>query len=63
MAQLVMGFMMMLLLSSDTYLIHASSSLADVMTCSLAITDQNRCGGGNCSSSTCVPLLSLKLKP
>jgi hypothetical protein len=26
------------------------------MTCSLAISDQDSCGGGNCSSSTYVPL-------
>ena len=36
--------------------------LADVLplTCSLALSDQNRCGEGNCSWSTYVPLRKMK---
>ena len=44
----VMVFMMILLMCCCPW--------PDVMTCSLAIDDQNRCGGVNSSSSTYVPV-------
>ena len=53
MARLVMEFMMTLPPSSDILVSHFLHPLTDVM-CSLAISHQNRCGGGTCRSSTCV---------